>query len=215
MVSSKKAQEDSRNERLQNFIDSLIKISKSKKEAMDNCTKFLSDFLLIPSVYIAVKKTQGDTEILNYVSANPGNEHVIGKKLIKQAEDGDEVSQRQGLSFDVFKLPDEVPEEVDENADPDNPPPPRPPRKPSPLVVDNVMRNPRVKFFGIPKLGAYCAIPLSIESLDHESGLQLEIDEATGETTKKRNKITVPLLIGMDTMGNYRSFTVLILHLLK
>lgn len=151
---------------------------------------------------------QGESDILFFSSANPGNEHVVGQKLIKPPEDAEEAPVGQGLTFDCFKVPEEPPEEAAEDADPDNPPPPKPPRLPSPLVVDNVMREPKIKFFGIPKLGAYVAIPFSMLSVDHETGLEIVTDEATGESIKRMNKITTPFVIGMDTIGKYRSFTV-------
>lgn len=35
---------------------------------------------------------------------------------------------------------------------------------PEHILVENAVRNPRIKFFGIPKLGSYLAVPISYSS---------------------------------------------------
>lgn len=97
--------------KLISFIENLANSVKSKEEAFASVSKFISEYLNIPAVYIAIKKPVGDSEVLHYFSASPGQEFMVGKKLIKPAEaEGDEAPTRQGLSFEAFKLP-EVPEE--------------------------------------------------------------------------------------------------------
>ncbi|CAE7631440.1 unnamed protein product, partial [Symbiodinium microadriaticum] len=180
-------------------------MSKSKQEIMDRSTAFLAEYLNVPAVYVAVKKTSGETESLNYVSSNPGQEHVIGKKIIKQAEDAEELPVRQGLSFDTFKLPD-APDEEEVELEEGQEPPPKVIPKPSPIHIENVMRDPRIKFFGIPKLGAYASIPLEYQSLDHESGCVLQTNEETGQSAYVPTKVQQQLIIAMDTIGKYRRF---------
>lgn len=41
---------------------------------------------------------------------------------------------------------------------------------PEQVLVENVVRDPRIKFFGIPKLGAYLALPISYGSWLHPGG---------------------------------------------
>jgi hypothetical protein len=106
---AKATADEERNEVLTAFLSSLAVVT-TKQDAMDQCTTFLADYLKVPASYVAVKKTVGEVESLNYLSANPGQEHVVGSKVIKQPEDAEEVEPRSGLSFDAFKLP-EVPEE--------------------------------------------------------------------------------------------------------
>lgn len=174
---------------------------------MAECVSFLAEYLQVPSVYIARKDVaEGGQESLKYIAANEGQEHIIGQKLVKPSEDADEVPASSGLSFDVFKLPPipEMEEEVDENGEP-LPPPPAP--KLTPLVIDNVMRDNRVKFFGVPKLGSFAAVPLELASLDHEQGAKFEYNEENAETVSQ-NKINSQLMIAMDTIGKYRRFTV-------
>jgi hypothetical protein len=192
----------------------LLPLSKTKLDVMNRTTQFLSEYLNVPAAYVGIVKVQGESESLNFYSANAGQEHCIGKKIIKQPEDAEEIPPRSGLSFDAFKLP-ELPEpeeeEVGEDGEPVEPKP-RPIPKPSPLHIENVMRNPRIKFFGIPKLGAYVAIPLEYRSIDHETGCTLQTDEETGESKYIQNPITVKLIIGMDTIGKYRRFEVKVFH---
>jgi len=196
-----------RKQKLKTFVEDLPKSFKSKDEIMAACVTFLSEFLEVPSVYIARKipAAEGFQETLKYICANAGQEHIIGRKLVKPPEDADEVVAASGLSFDVFKLPSvpETEEELDENGEPlPLPPPP----KLAPIVIDNVMRDSRVKFFGVPKLGSFAAVPLELMSLDHELGAKFEYNEENAETISQ-NKISSQLMIAMDTIGKYRRFT--------
>lgn len=141
-------------------------------------------------------------ESLNYVSANTGQEHVVGSKIIKPPEDSEEIEPRSGLSFDTFKLP-EVPEVEEEEVPEGEEPPPKIIPQPSPLIVDNVMRDSRIKFFGVPKLGAFAAVPFSFKSIDHENGCEAKTSD-DGESVYDENPVETPLLIAIDTIGKYR-----------
>jgi hypothetical protein len=202
---TKKAEIEAKKALVPEFISSLTS-DNTKQELMDKVTNFLADYLSLPGVYIAVKKTIGETDTLHYYSANVGQEHVVGKKLVKVVEEGDEVPARQGCSFDAFKIPEVVEEEpnpdepVDENA------PPKPPPKPLPLKVTNVMREKRCKFFGIPKLGSYVAVPLISQTVDHDAGFATATAE-DGTVSNTMNKIPLQMIIGMDTIGNYRNIS--------
>ena len=58
------------------------------------------------------------------------------------------------------------------------------------------MRDPNIKFFGIPKIGSFVAIPLSYQSVDHEAGCTPGVSES--------NKITCNMVFCIDTMGKYK-----------
>lgn len=203
--------------RLQEFVGSLSKSSTSKQEAMNQVSAFIAEYLSVQGAYIAVKRSVGESEALYYYSASPGQEFVVGKKLTKPVEEGDEVAPRQGLSFEAFKIP-EVPEEAapeeGEEAAPAKPPP-----RAQPLVVENCMREKRCKFFGIPKLGSYLAIPLTYSSVDHVEGCVMGMSEpppadpdnpdappGISEPTYTANKVPLWMILGMDTVGEYRNF---------
>lgn len=145
-----KKAEENQFQKFPNFIE-ILKTQEvnSKQDAMNNTTAFISDFFDV-NAHIAMKKVVGDSEYLYYLSSS--QDAVIGKTLLKVLPDGDDIIPRQGISFDSFILPDipEQEEELDENGDPKPAPPPP---KPQPLIIDNVMREKRIKFFGIPKLG--------------------------------------------------------------
>jgi len=168
---------------------------------------FLAEFLNVPGVYFAVKKTVGESEFIKYIGANKSQSKLlIGRKLQKAVEaDGEDAPQRQGLSFDAFKLPEMEPEPEPEPDESGNLPPPKEPPKLQPLVVNNVMRDKRVKFFGIPKLGAYAAIPLEMESNFHEEGTKLGEAGPEGQPPAfVNNKVKTQMLLSMDTIGNFR-----------
>eukprot|EP01037_Dinobryon_pediforme_P040965 gene40965-50429_t len=134
---------------------------------------FIESSLDIPAAYFAIKQVTGETETLYYLEASSTQQHVKGNKLVKvSGEEGEDAPIRQGISFDAFKLPEvpeeeAAPEEAEEGAEPK---PPKPAPKMSPLIVENTMREKRCKFFGIPKLGAYVAVPFAFQSIDHENG---------------------------------------------
>ncbi len=224
-----------RNEKkVSQFAENLPNTVQSKEEAFDAVSKFLSEYLSIPAVYIAVKKTikegEEEKEVLHYFSsAGEGQEMMVGKKLPKagEPEDPDNPPPRVGLSFEAFKIP-EVPEpEEVELEEGEEPPPPPPPPKATPLIVDNCMRDLRTKFFGIPKLGSYAAIPFFLSSLEHDAGCVLgpqpepvvaeepaEGEEAPPPPEQPEPwplyipvKVQQGILIGMDTVGAYRRFT--------
>lgn len=201
-ATAKAAAVEEYNQVLEAFVSSLAGISSNKQEAMDKCTSFLSEYLKVPASYVAVKKTAGEVESLNYISASPGQEHIIGSKVIKQPEDAEEVEPRSGVSFAAFKLPEVVEEEEQELAEGEEPPPKVIP-VPSPLIIDNVMRNGNVKFFGVPKLGALGAVPLSYASIDHDSGCEIKTND-DGVPFYAENAIETPLILCIDTIGKYR-----------
>ena len=204
---AKATADEERNEVLTAFLSSLAVVT-TKQDAMDQCTTFLADYLKVPASYVAVKKTVGEVESLNYLSANPGQEHVVGSKVIKQPEDAEEVEPRSGLSFDAFKLP-EVPEEEEPEELPEGEePPPKVIPVPSPLIVDNVMRNEKVKFFGVPKLGAYGAVPFSYATIDHETGCEIKTND-DGVPYYAENAVETPLIVAIDTIGKYRRLKVI------
>jgi hypothetical protein len=213
---SKLAQEVDQEKSLVPAFESQLSTYTEKKEAMDAVCKFLAEYLRVPAAYIAVKKVAGESEYLQYVSASPGQEHVIGKKLSKPVEEGDEPPVGQGFSFEAFKIP-EPPEEV---VDDEGNPIPQPPPVAQPIVIDNVMRDPRCSFFGIPKLGAFGCKSFQFASCDHENGC---IDKASAPPSDdpppeegappaepdnspfKMNKIATDFIVCVDTIGSYRT----------
>lgn len=150
---------------------------KDKDDAMSKTCAFLASYLSIPAVYIAVKKIEGGEggfETLHYVAANDDAQRaiVVGKKLTKAAEaEGDDAPTKQGMSFEAFRVPDAPEEEPVELEEGQEPPPPKPAPKASYKKVANVMTDTRVKFFGIPRLGSYVALPLITTTIDHEVGV--------------------------------------------
>eukprot|EP00598_Pedospumella_elongata_P004912 CAMPEP_0184980082 /NCGR_PEP_ID=MMETSP1098-20130426/10113_1 /TAXON_ID=89044 /ORGANISM="Spumella elongata, Strain CCAP 955/1" /LENGTH=550 /DNA_ID=CAMNT_0027503443 /DNA_START=31 /DNA_END=1683 /DNA_ORIENTATION=- len=197
------------------FLDSLQFDYSNKQDAFNAVTEFIENNLNIPAAYIAVKKTAGESETLNYVAAGPSQKHVLGNKLVKvAAEDGDEAPPRQGISFEAFKLP-EVPEEEEPAEEPEEGAEPvvKVPPKAQPLIIENAMREKRCKFFGIPRLGAYAAIPVVYQSIEHDEGVVMGSSDAPTEegvepppadyvfSTKESQ-----FLIAVDTVGKFRTF---------
>lgn len=213
VVEEKKQEQNQFLTKYKRFLDSLQFDFSTKQDAMDAAVNFIENSLDIPAAYIAVKKTVGESEVLNYLAAGPSQKAVKGKKLLKPAADeGDEAPPRQGISFEAFKLP-EVPEEEEpaEETEDGTPAVAKPPPKAQPLIVDNAMRERRCKFFGIPRLGAYAAIPCSYQTVEHEEGCVMGTAEEGSEVPADYvfQRKEVQFIIGVDTVGKYRSFKVL------
>lgn len=215
--SAKASEEQAKVNKLSDFLSNLSKLSTSKQDAMNSVTAFLAEYLGVQGTYMAIKKPVGESEALHYYSASPGQEFMIGKKLWKPAEDGDEIAPRQGVSFDAFKIP-EVPEEEPVEGEEGQPPKPAP--KAQPLCIENCMRDRRIKFYGIPMLGSYLAVPLCAQSLDHIEGCTMGMSEpAPADPENPDAPVEAPvttftplkqpmwMMIGIDTIGEYRTFT--------
>ena len=190
-------------------LDGII-LKGNKEEAIDSVVTFLETTMNIPAAYYAVKLPSGETEYLKYMHAGPNSKSLIGKKLFKpSAEEGaEDAPERQGVSFEAFKVP-EVPEEEappeEEGAEPKQ-------KGPPPLVnliVANAMRDKRVKFFGIPKLGSYVVCPFKYASLDHDGAVRFNPgDGAEVQPSYELVKADYSFMIAFDSVGNYRLFNV-------
>jgi hypothetical protein len=185
-----------------------IPIKAAKEEAVESIVSFLETTMNIPSAYFATKVPSGETEYLKYTAAGPNSKSMIGKRVTKPAADegGDEAPEQQGVSFEAFKVP-EVPEE-------ENPPEGEEgevtKKGPPPLVnlvIPNVMRDRRVKFYGIPKLGSYVACPFKYPSLDHDGSVRFNAgDGAEVPSSFELVKQDACFMIAFDSIGKYRLF---------
>lgn len=228
-VAAKEAAAVKENEdKLTSFLDGFAEAAATKKEAMDKATSFVAEYLGVPAAYLAIKKNINEQDTLVYVSASEGQDFVVGKKLNAPSGEEEEGVTRQGCSFEAFKVPEAPEVEPPEDAPEDWAPPPPP--GPQPVVVENVMRDKRVKFYGIPKLGAYAAISLKFSSCDHVEGcVPYEAPPPTEEEAppaedgeapaadaepvaavpkwQANKSLVYEYIIAMDTIGNYRTFT--------
>jgi hypothetical protein len=193
----------------QSFVDSIYNEFKTKQNAMDSAVKFIQEHMDIPASYIAVKKSQGEVESLYYLSAGPGQEHVKGRVLTKVINDeSEEVPAGQGISFDALKVPEPPADEEPQEEDGGEEKVPKPPLKPQPLIIDNTLREKRCKFFGIPKIGSFVAVPFSFLSIDHESGSKLNSSDGEGPQSYVLNPVNMQFIIAIDSIGKYRTFKV-------
>lgn len=191
------------------FISDIQTVFNNKTDMMYSVVEYIEGQMDIPAAYIAIKTTVGENEILNYVVASPSQKFMEGKKLAKPpADEGEEAPPRQGIAFEAFKLP-EVPEE--EEAGDEETKVAKEPPKPLPVVIDNAMRDKRCKFFGIPKLGAFAAIPFTYQSVDHENGCIMSAGEEEKPAEYTINKMPIQFIIGIDSVGKYRIFKVSIM----
>ncbi|ETV89907.1 hypothetical protein H310_15251 [Aphanomyces invadans] len=101
------------------------------------------------------------------------------------------VGEETGFTFDVLKEVEVDPPEVD--ADGNSIPPAIPPF----IHVENVIREPRIKYFGIPRMGAYLVKGIKYNSFLHDDVVQGDSMPAVESW----------LIVAVDTLGAARPFT--------
>lgn len=93
--------------------------------------------------------------VIQFINASEGHEYLVDKVL----------KQEQGLTFDVMKDPEAAPVEEGEKAEEDvtaslKPQKEKPEDLPRTIYVKDVVREPRMHFYKVPRLGCYMAIRL-------------------------------------------------------
>jgi hypothetical protein len=113
-------------------------------------------------VYVAVKTADGSPDdeeakgTLEYVGACADHAFMVGKSI----------TQPTGATFAVWIRPPAPEADEEEELDDDgNPKPKPPPPELQPLVIPNVLRNPSVEFFRVPRLGSLVAVPFEFTRL--------------------------------------------------
>lgn len=104
---------------------------------------------------------------VRYLAASAGSEHVLGKFLVG----------KMGVTADAWKLPKVAgADDADADVDPDDPEAVAAaaakraalPKPELPIIhIHNVLREPRIVFHGLPRLGEFLAVPCRYSSLDH------------------------------------------------
>ncbi|KAG7401175.1 hypothetical protein PHYBOEH_002359 [Phytophthora boehmeriae] len=117
--------------------------------------QWLCTTLEAEEAYVGRKCTdpQGNSVVHFVASSRPQDSKVVDK-FVTQPPDGEEDEARRdlGVTFDVFKEVAPVTEDGSPVLDAEGNP--LPPASVKFVQVENVLRDPRVKFFGVPKLGA-------------------------------------------------------------
>ncbi|KAK1935092.1 Flagellar radial spoke protein 2 [Phytophthora citrophthora] len=143
---------------------------------------------------------QGNS-IVHFVasSKHPGSP-VVDKFVVQSTDEGDEEEIRRGVgvTFDVFKEITPIGEDGSPAVDTEgNPLPAAPPKF---VHVENVLRDPRVKFFGVPKLGA-----LLTRAGQYKSYLHADVHNESNP--EEPNVLEQWLVFSIDTMSQARTFT--------
>ncbi|CAM9737764.1 unnamed protein product [Ascophyllum nodosum] len=162
---------------------------------------FVGERLGATGVQLGRKLVIDGQEIFEFIAASAGQEHMIGQELrgLQEGQEEDEDATEEGVTFDLWKKTETPPEPepvYDEDGElvPDEEEPELIP--PEHVLVENVMRNPRVKFFGIPKLGSYLALPITYDTWLYPEGIseipppgqEEKDDENDGDDEKDRDE---------------------------
>eukprot|EP00903_Cladosiphon_okamuranus_P011859 g11140.t1 len=147
----------------------------SHPEVYGTAIRLVKERLGASGVQLGRKVVVDGQEIVEFIAASEGREDMIGKELkgFKEGEDPEDGEAiEDGVTFNEGEL---VPDENEPELIP-----------PEHVLIENVVRDPRVKFFGIPKLGAYLALPITYGTWLHPGGISntpppLEDDESPEE----------------------------------
>lgn len=134
---------------------------------------------------------EGAEKIIHYIHSTKGHEFLVDKVL----------KQEQGLTFEVFKDDEPVEEEAPAEEEQDEegniivkPPKPVLEQFPKFVHIPEVVREPRMHYFKVPKLGSYLAVRLEYESclmdtaLDAAVGDYLEIKQRVKEQEEEKKQ---------------------------
>lgn len=184
-----------------------IKKASEVTECIGDVLSFLQKNAGATSAYIAHKeavvKEEGEDPVnqLQYVNATPENAFLIGKVLPEGGEPDDEgkYPRASGITFDAWKLVD--PPEPEEGEEPGEP------TAPDYLHVANSIREPRTKFFGVPKLGAYACATFRYKTYLHANVFEDPPDPEEGQPKLSANAVPKDMVLAMDSMGQANEFT--------
>ena len=101
--------------------------------------------------------------VIRYISASKGSELMIGKVLIE--EEGE-------ATYSIWKEEEPVADDPEEGHEKT-----LKKEKAKMISVDDVVNDRRIKFFDVPKLGAYFAIPLTYKSCLSESSFDAGVED--------------------------------------
>jgi hypothetical protein len=142
---------------------------------------------------------QGNS-IVHFVASSKSSGSVVVDKFVAQPTDTEEDGVRRGVgvTFDGFK--EIAPVDGDGNPAVDAEGSPLPATPPKFVHFENVLREPRVKFFGVPKLGALLTRAGQYKSYLHA-------DVLNESNPEEPNVLEQWLVFSIDTMGQARAFS--------
>mmetsp|Transcript_30520 Transcript_30520/g.68438 ORF Transcript_30520/g.68438 Transcript_30520/m.68438 type:complete len:412 (-) Transcript_30520:288-1523(-) len=198
--------------------EELLAELRSTREVPDLYPRFLEMCKLATgatSAYIGVKQMSEagpDGEppslpVITYIAGSEGSE-IEGQAMTGGDPENEEGPPPEGITFGLFKGT-EPPENPD--ADPEGEEGEAPLIYPTELIVPNVVRHQGMKFFGVPKIGAYLAVPIKYKSCLHADGIGEPSGEPPAEGAKPGKEPVyhqVEMVLGLHTMGQAgRQFT--------
>ncbi|KAF4034433.1 Dpy-30 motif [Phytophthora infestans] len=142
---------------------------------------------------------QGNS-IVHFIASSKHPQSTVVDKFVAQSTDEGEEDVRRGVgvTFDVFK--EIAPTDEDGNPAADAEGNALPAATPKFVHIENVLREPRVIFFGVPKLGALVARAGQYKSYLHA-------DVQNESNPEEPNVLEQWLVFSVDTIGQARAFT--------
>lgn len=120
-------------------------------------------------------------KVIRFCNADEDHKFIVDRTL----------SNDQGLTFDVFKDPEEpeaTPEEpeLDEEGNPIIKEKELPEKLPVSVLVSEVVREPRIHYFKVPRLGSYLAVRLEYNTCLFEEAFEAGIADMQSVMEKRQ-----------------------------
>lgn len=166
----KKEKEDELKNRIKNsldvddFLDEVIEYLKNETQSAASYIGKLEK-VKKPITLLDNERAHIDEDaplVLRYISASKNSQSMIGKILTEQEGEA---------TYSVWKE-EEPPEDAEESPEKD-----LKKDKIKTISVEDVVTDPRIKFFDVPKLGAYFAVPLTYKSCLLESSFDSGLED--------------------------------------
>jgi hypothetical protein len=184
-----------------------LKKASEVTECIGDVLQFLQKNAGATSAYIAHKEavvlTEGEDPVnqLQYVNATAENAFLVGKTLAEPGEfDPEEGAPRaSGITFDAWKVVE--PAEPAEGEDPAEP------AAPDYIHVPNTIRESRMKYYGVPKLGAFACVTFKYRTYLHANVFEDPPDPEEGQPKLSANAVPKDMVLAMDSMGQANEFS--------
>jgi hypothetical protein len=192
---------------------SILEFLKTKTGASAGYLGMCEQMKETPPVAEGEEAVEVVKDVIKYVSATSNNKFMLGKQLVKEQDgpEGPNLTQQGILTFSMFEKVEDKPAPTEEVPDPPAPEGGWSLKWKEPYVkVDEVLRQPKIKYFRTPKLGSYLAVPFEysyeVDSMNEGDGPELVAGECPPFPEYSTTSHSTRGCLALDTLGTDGEF---------